>query len=407
MNTRPETVGAAQRRRRRARRRALSLVGGLSAVASFMLVPRADAFRGGQEPAYVIMAYNDLGMHCMNEDFSELVILPPYNNLRAQVIRRGESPEIVSEDDVHVSYRIPTNTHSSDKTNFWEFDLALFGVDLPPDVGLTGNGLSGEMDRTPNHYYEATGIPITPIDDSGRIDPYPLATVSVTGPLGTRETRAVVPVSTEISCNLCHAAVNGQTASHDILVDHDTLHGTNLVDQKPVLCASCHADPALGTPGLPGLSTLSSAVHLAHAPRMDMVELTNTCYACHPGLRTDCQRDVHLANGVQCVSCHGGMEEVGDPARTPWVDQPRCGQCHERPGFDFEPAGVLFKDAAGHGGVLCSVCHGSPHAITPAVTAVDNLQAQLLQGTSGVLNDCTVCHIRQPDESFFHRRDDD
>jgi hypothetical protein len=401
----PETVGAAQRRR--SRRRIVTLASGLAGIAGTVLVTQADAGRGGPDPAYVIVAYNDLGMHCMNEDFSELVILPPYNNLRAQIIRRGESPEVISEDDVHVTYRIPTNTRSSDKTNFWEFDLALFGVDLPPDVGLTGNGLAGEMARTPHRYYEATGIPITPIDDSGRFDPYPLATVSMTGPLGTAETRAVVPVSTEISCNLCHAAAGGQTTSHDILVDHDTLHGTDLVNRKPVLCASCHADPALGTPGLPGLSTLSSAIHTAHAPRMDMVELTNTCYACHPGLRTDCQRDVHLARGVNCTDCHGGMIEVGDPARVPWVDEPRCGTCHERPGFDFEPPGTLFKEATGHGGVLCSVCHGSPHAVTPAVTAVDNLQAQLLQGRAGVLDDCTVCHVQTPDEPFFHRREND
>lgn len=360
---------------------------------------------GAGSGPYTVLAYNDLGMHCMNDDFSELVILPPFNNLRAQVIRRGSSPEVMSEDDIHVTYVIPGNTHSADKTNFWTFAEALFGAQLAPDVGLTGNGMAGAMARQ-QRYYEATGIPITPIDDSGRSNPYPLATISVQGPLGMAETRAVVPVSTEISCNLCHEGTNGQTVSHDILVDHDRLHGTTLVDQKPVLCASCHADPALGTPGLPGLPTLSSAIHRAHAPRMAQVPLENNCYACHPGLRTDCQRDVHRARGVECMECHGDMTAVGDPLRTPWVDQPSCGSCHVRSGFEFEPPGVLFKDARGHGGVLCAGCHGSPHAVAPAITETDNLQAMLLQGAPGVLDECTVCHTQTPGDPFPHRRDD-
>lgn len=380
----------------------------LSAVGAGLglMAARATGRGAGAADGYTVLAYNDLGMHCINDDFSELVILPPYNNLRAQVIRRGSEPDIMTEDNIHLTYVIPTNTHSADKTNFWTYVQAIFGASPAPDVGLTGNGMAGAMAATPRHYYEATGIPITPIADSGRSDPYPIATVVAQGPLGTAETRAVVPVSTEISCNLCHVAPPGETVSQDILLDHDRLHGTTLVDMKPVLCASCHADPALGTPGLPGVPNLSSAVHTAHAPRMDMVPLENVCYACHPGIRTDCQRDVHRARGVECMQCHGDMAQVGDPARTPWVQEPTCGSCHARPGFEFEQPGKLFKDSVGHGGVLCASCHGSPHAIGPAVTETDNLQAVLLQGTPGVLSDCTVCHVTMPHESFFHSRDD-
>ena len=69
---------------------------------------------------YIVVAYNELGMHCMNQDFSELMILPPFNTLRAQVIRRGGSPEIMGS-DVQVRFNIPGNTHSADKTNFWTF----------------------------------------------------------------------------------------------------------------------------------------------------------------------------------------------------------------------------------------------------------------------------------------------
>ena len=46
----------------------------------------------------VVFGYNDLGMHCMNDDFSELLILPPFNNLHAQVVDRSESdPHIIKE----------------------------------------------------------------------------------------------------------------------------------------------------------------------------------------------------------------------------------------------------------------------------------------------------------------------
>lgn len=383
--------------RRRARRRAL--LGALVALplCSAFLLPAADEL--------VVFASNDLGMHCMNEDFSELVILPPFNTLRAQVLKRGHGPDILTE-HVTVHYSIPSNTESSSKTNFWTHAEALFGVALPPDVGLTGNGLSGTMAATPESWYEASGIPVTPVSDAGRLDAYPLARVRVVHDDGFQaETVAVVPVSTEISCNLCHDTPGISTAE-DILTKHDQAHGTNLMDARPVLCASCHADPALGTTGQPGVSNLSSAMHGFHAPHVDQLGLDNSCYACHPGLRTQCQRDVHLARGIQCADCHGGMAQVGDPARTPWVDEPRCGDCHSRPGFEFEQPGRLFKDSVGHGGVMCSACHGSPHAITPTLTPADNLQAISKQGRAGVIDDCLVCHTSMPDEPFFHSEED-
>ena len=37
---------------------------------------------------YVVLAWNDLGMHCYNRDFRDLAVLPPYNTLWAQVLRR-------------------------------------------------------------------------------------------------------------------------------------------------------------------------------------------------------------------------------------------------------------------------------------------------------------------------------
>ncbi len=356
---------------------------------------------------YVAFAWNDLGMHCMNSDFSEIMVLPPFNTLHTQVLRRGEEPDIIRGTDAAVRYFIPSNTHSADKTNFWEYPQALLGGPLTPEVGVTGSRMAGSMAYTGAGDYSVVGIPIVPTDDDGRENPYPLATVEVrTGGTLVARTQAVVPVSTEMSCNLCHNDPTVSTAS-DILMDHDRLHGTTLMAQRPVLCAGCHGSNALGLPGQPGLHNLSSAMHTAHSTRMGGITLTETCYACHPGIRTACQRDVHLSNGVTCTECHGDMAAVGNPARNPWADEPRCGTCHVRAGFEFEQPGTLYRNSEGHSHVKCAACHGSPHAITPTITEVDNVQAMTMQGHAGVINDCTVCHVNQPSESFFHRVSED
>ncbi len=390
----------------------LALAGlAVAAVASATLSgPDKDQSKGPGDKMvrtpYVVFGANDLGMHCMQSDFSEFMILPPYNTVHAQVInRQGEEPHIVTS-GVTLDFTIPGNTTAVDKTNWWTYDEQILGVDFPPDIGLTGNGLAGMMTPTGNNDFAITGVPLTPIDDNGLENPYPLATITVTqNGAEMARTQAVVPVSWEVNCSLCHNTP-GISPGTDILRAHDRMHGTTLEQQQPVFCAGCHADPALGAVGDPNLPTFSAAMHGAHADRMDQVDLENDCYACHPGLRTQCQRDIHYANGVYCTDCHGGMVEVGDPARTPWLDQPRCDDCHNRAGFQFEQPGTLYRDSKGHSGVHCYACHGSPHAITPTVTEPDNLQAINIQGHAGLIGECSVCHTEPPVEPFFHKVND-
>lgn len=391
-----------------ARRLAMATVAGL-AIAAAAWGPTGGAGDGDKviSTPYVVLGANDLGMHCMQGDFSEFMILPPYNTVHAQVIdRSGEHPKIITS-GVTVDFTIPGNTTATDKTNWWTYDEQILGVDFPPDVGLAGNGLAGVMTPTGHNDFSIVGVPLTPIDDNGMENPYPLATITVTrNGSEVARTQAVVPVSWEVNCNLCHNTP-GITPGTDILRAHDRLHGTALEQQQPVFCAGCHADPALGAEGDPDLPTFSAAMHGAHADRMGQVDLENSCYACHPGLRTQCQRDVHYANDIFCTDCHGGMEAVGDPARTPWVDEPRCDDCHSRPGFEFEQPNTLYRDAKGHRGVHCYACHGSPHAITPTITEPDNLQAINIQGHAGVIGECIVCHSRDEGDPFFHRVSDD
>jgi hypothetical protein len=81
-------------------------------------------------------------MHCYNRDFRDLAVLPPYNNLWVQVVLRGGSPQIVTE-GITVTYSFPDNTYSVGKSNFWTYAFQLFGVNLAPNIGLTGKGLAG------------------------------------------------------------------------------------------------------------------------------------------------------------------------------------------------------------------------------------------------------------------------
>ncbi|HMS55004.1 MAG TPA: hypothetical protein PKA27_06350 [Fimbriimonadaceae bacterium] len=390
---------------------------GLSLSSSFLLLGLAVSNANEAESAtlaatqslgqYIVLGYNDLGMHCLGSRYDEICILPPANTMRATVIRRGAEPEIM-DGDVTLRYSIPGNTTSVTKTNFWDYAYPLFGANLLPDIGLFGKGMTGTMDPTTDGDWIAAAIPITPITDAGIENPYQLAsiTVSLSGQY-LAATQAVIPVSWEMRCDSCHNT-KGITPETDILRKHDRLHGTQLESQKPVLCARCHADPALGLPGDPSVSNLSHAMHKSHANRKfpGKAQMMNACYACHPGPKTQCMRDVHYTRaGNVCVSCHGTMAAVANPARRPWVDQPRCGNCHHEQGHEYEQPGVLYRDSKGHGGVKCEACHGSPHAIAPTRQPNDNVQAIALQGHAGTISECAVCHTTQPTEAFFHSRE--
>lgn len=396
-------------------------------------VPGPTATPAPVSGEYRLIGWNDLGMHCMNESFANLAVLPPYNTLWAQLIRQGPQPDIVTS-GVTIEYSIIDNTYSVGKTDFWQHAKALFGVDLAPNIGLTGNGLAGNMHVAGDHFV-IEGLPLTPYRDSAPEPgpqnwyPYQLAHLvardSTTGEI-LAETTTVAPVSTEMRCDTCHAdgmqeGIRTGNVETNILTLHDKEEDTNLMGSRPVLCANCHGSNALGVPDKPGIPSLSRAMHKKHAPEsggdtqpaagLDVTQVqdlwqasgvpaavasegTDDCYLCHPGQQTQCLRDTMKAQGMTCTNCHGGTAQVADPSRRPWIDEPKCGSCH---GAQYaEEAGKLYRNSVGHGGLYCEACHGSPHAILPSLEPNDNIQNIALQGHAGTLSDCTVCHASVP-----------
>ena len=346
---------------------------------------------------YVAFAWNDLGMHCLNPTYDKAVILPPYNTLWVQVVKRGNPPEIVTS-GITVEYAIRGNAFSYGKRSygqFWDNCPALFGIALTHDTGLNledpgiHNGLTGTMLVKGDHF-QANGIPVVPVDDTLIWNPYQVADITVknsgTGAVLV-QTRATVPTSDEINCGKCH----GADPLLDVLQKHDSEEGTSLEADRPVLCASCHGSPALGQSG-PGSSGfyLSRAIHGFHASK------NATCYDCHPGTTTKCSRSTaHTAADGNCVACHGTMSDVASSvatgSRTPWLQEPKCATCHA--GIAQVDTGTtLYRNASGHAGLSCPACHGSPHAQVPSNQASDNYQATQYQTGVRTIGDCKVCH---------------
>jgi hypothetical protein len=362
---------------------------------------------------YVVLAWNDLGMHCLNPTYDTAVILPPYNTVWAQVIKRGNPPQIVTS-GLSVEYSVIDNTTSANKGKFgqfWQNVQALFGLTAPleADHGLNledpdiHNSLAGKMVAKTDHF-QVNGIPATPVNDKGVWNPYQVIEVTVKdgGNNIVAQTRTTLPTSDEINCAKCHipGPANNNNVFLDILQKHDALHQPPdglLVPKQPVLCAGCHGSPALGqnTPGDSG-KFLSQAIHRAHATRTAPDGSPITCFDCHPGNTTRCNRSLaHTASDGNCTNCHGSIRQVAysiiSSARIPWVNEPKCVSCHSDVA-EVDTATLLYRNAKGHGSVYCAGCHGSPHAMVPSREASDNYQAMQYQGRAKSIGSCGACH---------------
>jgi hypothetical protein len=359
---------------------------------------------------YLILAASEQGMYFYQRDFDAFLLLPPGNTLRAQVFRlTGEQVELVNS-GIDVFYSIVDNTTSADKINFWNF-AAYYGYDVEPNVGITGNGLSGRMQLSQDgNYYVATAIPLTPYNDGSRVpNPYQLAVITVTdsesGEVLAQISDVVMPVADEMGCLNCHGIVD---TNLNILSAHDRISNTNLLEQLSQgtrhRCADCHRDNALGASGVPGVPPLSQAIHRFHADRMlPRSGITPDCYRCHPGPVAQFYRGAMYMAGISCTNanCHGDMLNVAltqAVGRQAWLNQPDCSNCHREVygtnmGKLYHESYLLNSpDEEMNNIILCISCHNSAHAEWVSTNSLDNLLPIRIMGYPDFIRRCTVCH---------------
>ena len=281
------------------------------------------------------------------------------------------------------------NTSSSDKTNFWTYSQKLLGASLATDTGLTGVKTPSKTPQmmhfnTVHQWWEAEGIPLTPYNDDGSKNYYPLVKVVATDTSGKllAQAKVVLPVSDEMDCKRCHQSNGPSTdampragwVQHsdpekdyklNILRLHDEKHPTAVSSHHsallskgysystqgleatvsagtPIQCAACHKTNALPGVGI-GLKAFTQVIHGKHRNvvdplnglTLDNIANRNACYTCHPGAQTECLRgamgdakDSAGNNIMQCQSCHGNISAVSHTQRKGWLDEPNCQACH-------------------------------------------------------------------------------
>jgi len=439
--------------------------------------------------SFAILAVNDLGMHCADQDYRIFSILPPYNVLNAQVIQKGNTPKLVSPaDGVRLTYKAAYSNFFSDltdpnklpdgtdsitrtsqnqpsvfKTNFWDSTTAsASGLDKigfiayellyppqllalfpsTPDLGLAYAELyalyygpdgilnSGDevveghqsampglqnMPRPFNAYiqdlpffinfpfgqniknfnrYAAEGIPITPIDDMGNLNPYPLMTVEARDANNNiiASVDTVVPVASEADCAICHASqdvcsINPQSLTCDdiahanysavdfietstqalgiigatseqkvinsaktnILRLHDYKHNTSLAgvnedgsngNSTPnVVCANCHYSPALDLAHL-GPNDSNGKQQTQH------ISMSRAMHGVHGSLPN---RHPLYAELFPIMPPPGAER---DPQLAENILMQTCYNCH--PGKKTK----CLRGAMGGSGTVCQDCHG-------------------------------------------------
>jgi hypothetical protein len=340
--------------------------------------------------AIVLLAWNDLGMHCISDGAPNFVILPPANTLEAQLIKRAETPAIVTKgvDAALPRWRKATSTPPRHLAVLETQRKTSLGEALPPDVGLwRARPWRGQLElrkeaRAPSSASHDSRS--APYKDDGSYSSLPALHHR-----GARRQDRQAPrdharssrrPSTEMGCRNCHGGGwrKGQARRGHrqprrrtaILALHDRDHGTKLYAEakagKPQFCQKCHGDPAVGMKGDPKRLRLSTSLHAWHANYMHE-KGAKACASCHPNDprgNTQCMRGLHKKRGLDCTHCHGTLAEhavsllkaeITKPSakalldgivrtkkfvhvksvneiepRVPWHNEPDCLSCHQR-----------------------------------------------------------------------------
>lgn len=345
---------------------------------------KAMAAGAGQYTHFKVFTQNDLGMHCVDKDFSVFSILPPFNVLNAQVIGQDANgnPVVLDSTQVKLMYSpVPDpsgvgymNSTSQSilsgpdkgkrKSNFWGYAKPLFGLPakLPLGQGLTGLYMPGDTKIAAQKslawdagkgLFSAAGIPILPVNNDGTPNHYPLLKVtaydSVSGAALASNT-PVLPVSEETTCSSCHdndgpatpdnrgivwsTALNDEVrVRENVLILHDVNHAAKiktllgrprLMKSKPVLCASCHYSAALDLAGTgPSAIQKQTGTTLSsamHAFHADMLPLPLVDTFPLPG-------EIPPNPDTQaCYQCHPGKDTKC--LRGAMTDTVTCQNCH-------------------------------------------------------------------------------
>jgi mono/diheme cytochrome c family protein len=428
-------------------------------------LPTPAPYFNPESSEYVLLAWSEKGIHTISDADQYLSLSTPGNTIKAMLIRRDETPEIVT-DQVQLIYKIENGySRPTDQVSFWDYAANLWKKDVEPGQGNTGNKLQGEMKlNEESRFYLADRLPVIPYNDKGDYTPYPLITIEAQDATGRMlaSTMVVAPISTEMGCTNCHGGSWRKTvagfsyvAAQDIIRVHDRINKTNLQKMakqgKPMRCQQCHPDPRQPLPENKTLS-LSAAIHGFHAPILSD-RGADACYFCHgadPEGATQFFRGIHKEIGLDCTQCHGTLEdhalslliaekEAGKPAaeklirklrpkavdniseikgRQAWINEPDCLTCH----LDFAPPEeesaynawttdktALFSNQTDEVGIPCAACHNSPHAIYPATNPYgpdrDNIgpmQHQKNPYPIGANKNCPLCHTVIMEEEMHH-----
>jgi len=416
-----------------------------------------------QKDEYVLLAWSDRGMRSMTDNSKTWMMLPPGVTLRASLIHRGETPEVVTR-GVELEYAVAAEfKNPAAEVDFWEQSEALYGKNIPVNTGLSGSTLKGIME-VGESTFSADLLPLVPYTDQGNYLPYPTVSITAKDENGTvlAQTTVVAPVATELGCRNCHAgpwrvqnrAGISTVTAENVLTAHDRLSGTRLFAEaqagRPVLCQKCHQEQQSGS-GDP--LNMSAAIHGFHANFLNN-QGAGACTSCHPASEdgaTRAFRGMHHTLELDCTSCHGELADhalsllkgeleqgknraetlisrltpvvVADVSeivsRTPWINEPDCLNCHEEfqapendQTFNRWTTGrdELFSNRTDESGQLyCAGCHNSAHAIYPAVNPyneeLDVLQPLQYQGAPlpiGSNRNCAVCHTIPMEEEMHH-----
>ena len=366
---------------------------------------------------YALLAWGELGMHCMDgKDYSVASVLPPYNTIYAKLLTKGSQPAPVTS-GVTITYQAiadaagSINTTSAgtsavaSKTNFWDWVYVLFRGQPAPDVGLHNFPVQS---RTPQALaydstkglWKAEGIPTSPYDDTGASNAYPMVQLVAKNTAGQvlATTTVVLAVSDEMSCKNCHAPNTNSAAMPsggwissytlaqniklNILKKHDDAHpipaavlaaaqakGYNYQSSlfetaknlnNPVLCAACHASNALNAAGM------DTGVKDASGNQM-VPALTVSMHQQHagvtlPGSSTTLDKATDPAGS--CYQCHPGVNTKCQRGAMRTV---ACFSCHGNLSRVAQPTRVGWMTEPS-----CQMCHQNGASYTTTFTTADN-----------------------------------